>query len=338
MYRWGNRIKERHIDSEKWNWIMNAFDSTLSREWPRGLYSERIDTLQVNLGRYCNLACRHCHLECSPDRTEMMPWEIMLQIIDIINESLYKQVDVTGGSPELHPHLRRFIEAIRRTGQIVQVRTNLVSLMEPGLNGMAAFLKDQGVQLVGSLPCYLEENVTEQRGPGAYQKSIAAIRMLNRLGYARDEGLVLNLVHNPGGPFLAGEQAVLEEAYRDELLERFCIRFNNLYVINNMPIGRFRQDLDHSGDTERYLCFLQDAFDPANIPGLMCRHQICVDWDGRLYDCDFNLALGLTMNHGLAGRIEAFDRELLGCRQIATGPHCFGCTAGHGSSCGGSLQ
>jgi radical SAM/Cys-rich protein len=317
---------------------MNAFDATLSREWPRGLYGESIETLQINLGRHCNIACRHCHLECSPDRTEMMPWEIMLRVINVINVSLYKQVDVTGGSPELHPHLCRFIEAIRRTGQAVQVRTNLVSLMDPGLSGMATFLKNQGVQLVGSLPCYLEENVTGQRGPGVYEKSIAAIKMLNRLGYAREEGLVLNLVHNPGGPFLAGEQAALEEAYRDELMDRFGIHFNNLHVINNMPLGRFRQDLDRSGGTERYQCYLQDAFNPATVSGLMCRHQICVDWDGRLYDCDFNLALGLTVNHGAADRIEAYDRELLACRQIVTGLHCFACTAGHGSSCGGSLK
>lgn len=317
---------------------MNAFDAKLSRSWPPGLYNEHIKTLQVNIGRYCNLACRHCHLECSPDRTEMMSWETMLQILEIIRMSSYRLVDVTGGSPELHPHFRPFIQAVRETGHTVQVRTNLVSLTEPDLDGMAAFLKDQGAVLVGSLPCYLEENVTQQRGPGVYKKSIAAIRMLNRLGYARDEGLILNLVHNPGGPDLAGKQSDLEQAYRDELNHRSGILFNSLYVMNNMPIGRFRQSLERSGRAGQYSGSLVDAFDPANIPGLMCRHQVCVDWDGRLYDCDFNLALGLPVNHGTANRIETFNRELLNGRQIATGPHCFACTAGKGSSCCGALQ
>ncbi len=317
---------------------MNAFDMRVSRVWPEGLYSEQINTLQINLGRFCNLACRHCHLECSPDRTEMMAWGTMLQIIKILRTSAYQLADVTGGSPELHPHFRPFIEAVRETGQTVQVRTNLVSLTQPDLDGIAAFLKDHGVRLVGSLPCYLEKNVTQQRGPGVYEKSIEAIRMLNRLGYARDERLILNLVHNPGGPYLAGNQPDLEKAYRDELKNRFDILFNNLFVINNMPIGRFLQSLDQSGRADQYSGALVDAFDPANIPGLMCRHQICVDWDGRLYDCDFNLALGLCVNHGSANRIETYDRELLNGRQIATGPHCFGCTAGKGSSCCGALQ
>ena len=262
----------------------------------------------------------------------------MLQIIKILRTAAYQLVDVTGGSPELHPHFRPFIEVVRETGQTVQVRTNLVSLTQPDLDGMAAFLKDHDVRLVGSLPCYLEENVTQQRGPGVYEKSIEAIRMLNRLGYARDEGLILNLVHNPGGPSLAGNQPDLEKAYRDELKNRFDILFNNLFVINNMPIGRFQQSLDQSGRADQYSGSLVDAFNPANISGLMCRYQICVDWDGRLYDCDFNLALGLCVNHGSANRIETYDRELLNGRQIATGPHCFGCTAGKGSSCCGSLQ
>jgi radical SAM/Cys-rich protein len=317
---------------------MNAFDMQISRVWPGGLYGERIETLQINLGRFCNLACRHCHLECSPDRTEMMSWETMLQILEVIRTSSYRLLDVTGGSPELHPYFRPFIKAIRETGQTVQVRTNLVSLTEPDLDGMAAFLRDLGVLLVGSLPCYLEENVSQQRGPGVYEKSIEAISMLNRLGYARDEGLILNLVHNPGGPYLAGKQSDLERAYRDELKNRFDILFNNLYVINNMPIGRFRRSLDQSGRADQYSGSLLDAFDPANIPGLMCRRQICVDWDGKLYDCDFNLALGLCVNHGSTDRIEAFNRDLLNGRRIATGPHCFVCTAGKGSSCSGALQ
>jgi radical SAM/Cys-rich protein len=318
---------------------MNAFDMQISRICPEGLCGERIETLQINLGRLCNLACRHCHLECSPERKEMMTWETMLQILEIIRTSSFRLVDITGGAPELHAHFRPFIAAVREAGHTVQVRTNLVSLLEPDFGeGMTGFLKDHGVLLVASLPCYLEENVTQQRGPGVYEKSIAAIRLLNRLGYAREEGLILNLVHNPGGPYLAGMQSDLEQAYRKELMNRAGILFNSLYVINNMPIGRFRRSLEQSGHGERYARDLQAAFDPANIPGLMCRHQICVDWDGKLYDCDFNLALGLAVNHGSANRIETFDRDMLNDRQIATGPHCFGCTAGKGSSCCGALQ
>jgi radical SAM/Cys-rich protein len=317
---------------------MNAFEIKLSEYRAQGLFCERIETLQVNIGRSCNLACRHCHLECSPARTEMMAWDIMLQILRVIQSSAFRLVDITGGAPELHPHFRPFIEALREIHPSVQVRTNLVSLLEPDLEGTAAFLRDHDVHLVASLPCYLEENVTAQRGAGVFRKSIEAVRLLNRLGYAREEGLVLNLVHNPGGPFLSGEQAELEEAYRDALRERHGIYFNNLFVINNMPIGRFRQVLDQSGDVDHYFCSLQDAFDLANIPSLMCRHQICVDWDGTLYDCDFNLAMGLGVNHGAASRIEAYDEEILRCRQITTGAHCFGCTAGRGSSCSGSLQ
>ncbi len=317
---------------------MNAFDTSLSRIWPQGLRSDHIETLQINIGRYCNLACRHCHLECSPARTETMSWNTMLHILGALQVSAFNRVDITGGAPEFHPHFRSFIEAARKAGQSIQVRTNLVSLLEPDLDGMAEFLRDHRVSLVGSLPCYLEENVTAQRGPGVHRKSIDAIRMLNELGYARNEDLLLNLVHNPGGSLLAGEQSELETAYRDELKDGFGISFNSLFVINNMPIGRFRQVLDQRGESDQYSCSLQDAFDPANIPGLMCRHQICVDWDGKLYDCDFNLALGLAVNHGASNKIDTYDGKVLDCRQIVTGPHCFGCTAGQGSSCGGSLR
>ncbi len=317
---------------------MNSFAAKLSTMWPGRFLSEAVETIQVNIGRNCNLACRHCHLECSPDRTEMMSWDAMEKIIATVQESSYRLVDVTGGSPERHPLFRRFLAALRKADQPVQVRTNLVSLIEPEGEDTGAFLRDHGITLVGSLPCYLEENVRGQRGPGVYEKSIAAIRALNRLGYGRDETLVLNLVHNPTGPFLPGGQADLEKDYRSELKKRFGVSFNNLFVLANVPIGRFKKELERSGKADVYARRLEDHFNPANLPGLMCRHQISVDWDGRLYDCDFNLALGISVNHGVPNHIDEFDRRRLDRREIITGNHCFACTAGQGSSCMGCLQ
>lgn len=317
---------------------MNSFAAKLSKTWPSRFCSETVETIQVNIGRNCNLACRHCHLECSPSRTEMMSWDIMKKIVAIVQESSYRLVDVTGGSPEIHPLFRRFVAALRKAGQTVQVRTNLVSLIDPDREDTGAFLRDHGIMLVGSLPCYLEENVRGQRGPGVYEKSIAAIRTLNRLGYGRDETLVLNLVHNPGGPVLPGGQAALEADYRSELKERFGISFNRLLVLANAPIGRFKKELERSGKTDAYARRLEDHFNPANLPDLMCRHQISIDWDGRLYDCDFNLALGMPVHRGVPAHIGEFDQQRLDHREIVTGNHCFTCTAGQGSSCMGSLQ
>lgn len=317
---------------------MNDFDAMISQCLPDGLYSENIETIQVNLGRYCNLSCRHCHLECSPERREMMSWHDMQKILKLVQESSYRLVDVTGGAPELHPHFREFIAALRDTGQSVQVRTNLISLLEPSLAGMGAFLRDHAVALVGSLPCYLEENVDAQRGPGVHKKSMEALRMLNRLGYGRHEDLPLSLIHNPGGPFLPGEQSELEAAYRQELRGCFDVFFTRLLVLTNMPIGRFKRSLEQSGETADYASCLRDHFNPANLAGLMCRHQVSIDWNGRLYDCDFNLALGMPLNHSAPAQLATYDRRLLEKRQIVTGAHCFGCTAGCGSSCAGSLQ
>ena len=316
---------------------MMDFDSRISEFMPDGLHGSGIELIQLNLGRLCNLACRHCHLECSSERTEMMTWPIMEKVLGIVRESNYDLVDITGGSPELHPLFRRFIVALRDTGQTVQVRTNFVSMLEPGLEGTMEFLRGNEVLLVGSMPCYLEENVQAQRGPGVYEKIVEAIRRLNELGYGVEGGLQLNLVYNPGGASLPGGQWELEEAYHKELLARHGISFHHLLVITNMPIGRFRKELERDGDVEDYMRTLMDAFNPETLSSLMCRNQICVDWDGTVYDCDFNLALGLEVDHGANPRIEEFGRGSLARRRIVTGSHCFGCTAGAGSSCKGSL-
>jgi radical SAM/Cys-rich protein len=245
--------------------------------------------------------------------------------------------DLTGGAPEINPYFHRFVAALRQEGHAVQVRTNLTVLLEPNMEEMPEFLRKHKVQLVASMPCYLEENVRAQRGPGTYEKSVAAIRILNGLGYGSDPELPLNLVYNPGGPFLPPPQSALEEDYRRELGQRFGIVFSHLHTITNMPLGRFRNQLDRQGQRESYLRLLRQSFNPQTVLGLMCRHQLSVGWDGILYDCDFNLALGLPVNHGAPDHIENFKPEDLMVRRIVTGDHCFGCTAGSGSSCGGAL-
>ncbi len=318
--------------------LMNAFDARIKEVFPDGLRSRGIDTLQVNTGRYCNLACRHCHLECSPDRREMMPWRIMEKILALTEKNVLRLVDVTGGSPELHPDFLRFISALRERNQTVQIRTNLTAIMESPAKEIIPFLREHEVGLVGSLPCYLEENVDFQRGPEVYRRSIAALRLLNEAGFGVENGLPLALVFNPGGAFLPPDQYSLEEDYRRELKARFGISFTRLIVLTNMPLGRFQKHLREHNETAGYLSLLRNAFNPATVAGLMCLDQISVDWDGTMYDCDFNLSLGLAVNHGAPRTVEAFDRNLLAKRRIVTGVHCFGCTAGAGSSCAGSIS
>jgi radical SAM/Cys-rich protein len=261
----------------------------------------------------------------------------MNAILALFQDNAFRLVDITGGSPELHPDFMPFISALRELGQRVQIRTNLAALMESHAHEMIPYLRERKVEIVASMPCYLEENVNAQRGSGVYQQNIAALRLLNEAGYGKEDDLPLTLVYNPGGPFLPPEQSVLEETYREELKARFGISFSRLIALTNMPLGRFRNYLERNGEKETYLSMLKDAFNPATVADLMCRRQICVDWDGTLYDCDFNLALRMTVNHGATNRIENFNRSFLAKRRIVTGIHCFGCTAGAGSSCSGSL-
>ncbi|NIA14538.1 MAG: radical SAM/Cys-rich domain protein [Nitrospiraceae bacterium] len=302
------------------------------------LTSRSIDTVQVNLGLRCNMNCVHCHVEASPQRTEMMDWPTMERVLALLRGIPCELVDLTGGAPELNPHFRRFVKALRRDGYAVQVRTNLTVLLEPGMESLPEFFRDQRVRLVASMPCYLEKNVRAQRGPEAYERSIEILRRLNGMGYGAAADLPLNLVYNPGGPVLPPGQAALEAEYRRELEGRFGIQFTRLFTITNAPIGRFLRDLSaHQGEAG-YRRLLHDAFNPATVEGLMCRRQISIGWDGTLYDCDFNLSLGLPVNHGAPDHIRAFDLEALATRRIVTGAHCYACTAGAGSSCGGALR
>lgn len=266
-----------------------------------------------------------------------MPWAIMKIVIEAANKLGCPLIDLTGGAPELNPHFRRFVLTLRQEGHQVQVRTNLTVLLEPEMADIPEFLRDNGVQLVASLPCYREENVNAQRGGGVYEKSIAAVKRLNALGFGSESGLPLTLVYNSGGPYLPPPQASLEEEYRRELGRRFGIFFNRLLTITNMPLGRFRADLARSNQEESYLQLLRKSFNPQTLAGLMCRYQLSVGWDGGLYDCDFNLALRLPVNHGAPDHIESFRPGDLMVRRIVTGDHCFACTAGSGSSCGGAL-
>jgi radical SAM/Cys-rich protein len=301
------------------------------------LFAEKLTVMQINLGRYCNQACIHCHVEASPLRQEMMSWEIMEHIICVLKDGDLKTVELTGGAPELHPHFETLVNELSSLGIKLLVRTNLTALMEPGKKDLPSFLHKQGVHLAASLPCYQEENVRKQRGDGVFSKSICALRLLNTVGYGTEGGLSLTLVYNPAGPFLPGRQKDLEDIYREELRKMYGITFTGLIALANMPIGRFRQDLLEKNIEEEYLNLLRNSFNRSTVERVMCRTNISVDWDGTLYDCDFNLAKQIPVN-GTPSHINKFSRCSFEQRMIATDNHCFGCTAGSGSSCHGALE
>ncbi len=301
------------------------------------LRSYPVTAFQANLGRRCNLNCNHCHLSASPQSTEVMTWEVMENIVRVIDSSGITRIDITGGAPEFNPNLRRFIDSLSETGIIIQLRTNLVALLEPQQKSLAEYFSKKRVNLVASLPCYDEANVHAQRGDNVFECSIAALKLLNRLGYGTAKGPKLDLVYNPGGPFLPGKQGELEINYRHELRKRYGIVFNNLLTLTNMPIGRFKSMLSQSRQLADYLGLLQCAYRRENLSGLMCRSQVSIGWNGTLYDCDFNLALNSPSKVEKA-HIAFFNRHSFDNRLIVTGNHCFGCTAGAGSSCSGALE
>lgn len=314
---------------------MRLFDRCVEDAIGERLTGRTLDTVQVNVGLKCNLACRHCHVESSPKRKEEMSWDTMRAVLSAAQKAGSRTLDITGGAPEMHPRFRDFIDAAVAQGLHVMVRTNLTILLQPGYEEMPAFFAKQGVHLVASLPCYLPNNVDKQRGRHVYRDSIVAIQRLNQLGYGKDSVKVLDLVYNPGGPSLPPDERELEAAYRRALHDEFGIQFNNLYAITNLAIGRFLSDLARAGKIAEYQQLLRDAFNPATLEGLMCRHQLHVGWDGTMYDCDFNFALGLPAIEGR--KIGEFDPEEFRERRVATGEHCFACTAGCGSSCGGAI-
>ena len=299
-----------------------------------------LDTLQVNLGYRCNQSCLHCHVAAGPNRTEMMDAEHVALVLQVLRERRIGSLDLTGGAPELNPHFRSLVRDARAMGVKVMDRCNLTILSEPGFDDLAAFLAEQGVEVTASLPCYSPANVDRQRGDGVFDRSIAGLRQLNALGYGQDgSGLVLNLVYNPQGAVLPPPQGPLQADYKRELLLHFGVRFNQLFALTNMPIQRFGSTLVSKGGFAPYLQLLRDAYRAENLDTVMCRSLISVDWQGDLYDCDFNQMLGLRAQ--LAGKPRPHLRDLLqhdpAGESIRTAQHCYGCTAGQGSSCGGAL-
>jgi radical SAM/Cys-rich protein len=303
------------------------------------LRRRKTETLQVNLGYLCNQSCQHCHVNAGPTRTEMMDRATVDLVLDVLRKGVIGALDLTGGAPEMNVHFRYLVTEARALGVRVTDRCNLTILDEPGYEGMAEFLAANQVQIVASLPCYLEDNVDRQRGKGVFDISIRMLQKLNALGYGTTPGLSLNLVFNPQGPSLPPSQGNLKEAYDKFLGEQFGIRFNDLYTITNMPIQRFGSTLVSKGQFRTYMTLLRDAHQDANLDGVMCRSLVSVDWQGYVYDCDFNQMLGLPLRQRGAGRMHLsslLSTDLDG-NAIVVADHCWACTAGQGSSCGGAL-
>jgi radical SAM/Cys-rich protein len=305
------------------------------------LARRRIDTLQVNVGYRCNQSCVHCHVGASPQRTEEMAGETADLVVAVLAHRHISTLDITGGAPELNPHFRRLVRVARDLGVRVMDRCNLTILEVAGQEDLAEFLKLEQVEIVASLPCYLADNVDRQRGKGVFENSIRGLRRLNALGYGRDgTGLILDLVYNPQGPSLPPPQEALEADYRRELADKFGIVFNRLFTLANMPIQRFGSTLISKGEFDRYMGLLRQAHRDDNLDSVMCRDLVSVDWRGYLYDCDFNqmLDLPLTGADGARRRLEDLLTDGLDHNPIQVAGHCYGCTAGQGSSCGGALK
>lgn len=315
---------------------MNSFQTVLQRH-ALTLQRTRADILQINVGKLCNLTCTHCHVNAGPKRKEIITRETIDRILAWLAPTDIPTVDLTGGAPEMIPDFLYFIEQLRAQGRRVIDRCNLTILLEPGYEEFASFLARNEVEIVASMPCYSPENVNAQRGDGVFDASISALQLLNSFGYGTS--LPLHLVYNPNGAFLPGSQAALEADYKEELSRHFGIVFNQLYTITNLPVSRFASYLRNNGKYEEYLALLIESFNPATVQGLMCRNTINVSWEGKVFDCDFNQMLGLQWRDTAQNGLHLWDiaPEETEARSIATGEHCFGCTAGAGSSCGGAV-
>jgi radical SAM/Cys-rich protein len=316
--------------------VRKPFAQALAESGLAPLTATGITVFQINVGKLCNQTCGHCHVDAGPDRREIMTRETAELCLDALRNSDIPTVDITGGAPELNPNFRWLVEQSRELGRHVIDRCNLSVLLLPSHADLAEFLAAHQVEIVASLPYYLEQQTDAQRGAGVFSKSVEALRKLNALGYGREgSGLRLDLVYNPVGAFLPPAQRSIEADFRRELSRRHAIVFNSLYTITNMPISRFLDFLLRSGNYERYMDKLISAYNPVAAAGVMCRYTISVGWDGILYDCDFNQMLDLPVGFGAPAHIRDFNAALLGGRRITVGQHCYGCTAGSGSSCGG---
>jgi len=302
---------------------------------------DKLETLQVNLGYLCNQSCLHCHVNAGPNRKEQMDLETINHIINFLKTHNIKRLDLTGGAPELNPHFRYLVESARSQNIHVIDRCNLTILQEPEEEGLAEFLANNQVEVVASMPCYLQENVDNQRGKGTYNKSIDALKKLNNLGYgSANSGLELNLMYNPSGPHLPPGQEALQQDYKRELKNKYNIIFNNLYTLTNMPILRFGSMLVSKGEFNNYMATLKDAYLESNLQTVMCRSLISIDWQGYVYDCDFNQMLELPLKTRMKHQAHIKDLNVndLSNNNIVIADHCYGCTAGQGSSCNGSLS
>jgi radical SAM/Cys-rich protein len=317
---------------------MNRFALKLF-EHSISLRRARPEVLQVNTGKLCNLTCVHCHVNAGPNRKEIMTRETVDRIIDWLAKTDIPTVDITGGAPEMIPDFRYFLERVKalQPSRHIIDRCNLTILLESGYGDLAEFLAKRKVEIVASMPCYSAENVDAQRGEGVFEGSIRALQLLNSLGYGNDPELPLHLVYNPVGPFLPPAQEELEADFKRELAAHFGIVFNKLYTITNLPIGRFASYLRHNNKLEQYMQLLINNFNQATIDGLMCRNTISVGWRGEVYDCDFNQQLNMQWENSKRLFLWDVDPDKIDNREIMTGEHCFGCTAGAGSSCGGAI-
>jgi radical SAM/Cys-rich protein len=318
--------------------LARSFEAALDGAGLFPLVATGIEVLQINVGRKCNQTCRHCHVDAGPDRTEMMPPDVVEACLRVLADTTIPTLDITGGAPELHPAFRSLVERAVGLGRHVIDRCNLTITRLPNYRWIPPFLAEHRVEVTASLPYFQSRQTDAQRGEGVFDESVEALRELNALGYGRPgSGLVLNLVTNPVGAFLPPDQRAAERDWKRELGRRHGIVFDRLFTITNMPISRFLEHLEEKGQTEAYLTRLVQGFNAAAAAGVMCRSTLSVAWDGTLHDCDFNQMLDLPLHDGLPRNIRDFDPVRLGARRVALGPHCFGCTAGAGSSCGGAV-
>ncbi len=316
--------------------LTRSFEASLAQSRLYPLRATDVDILQINVGKKCNQTCRHCHVDAGPDRTEVMPRDVLEKCLEVLSTTDIPTIDITGGAPELHPDFRELVQRASAMGKHVMDRCNLTVLLLPNYATLPDFFANHNVEIMCSLPHYRAKLTNAQRGDGVFDESLEALRRLNEVGYGKpDSGLRLNLVTNPVGAFLPGNQESLEREWKRELERRYDIVFNELYTITNMPISRFLEWLEESENLETYMTKLVNSFNPGAARGVMCRNTLSVGWDGQIYDCDFNQMLELEMTKDAPQTIFDFDVERLRRREIAVGPHCFGCTAGAGSSCGG---
>jgi len=315
-----------------------SFSSKLNEIGLLPLKPTGIEIFQINVGKMCNQVCKHCHVDAGPDRKEIMTKATMQLCLNILSKTNISTVDLTGGAPEMNPNFRWFVEELSATGKHIIDRCNLTIInANKKYNNLPDFFKQHQVEVVSSLPYYSASRTDSQRGDGVFESSIKALQQLNAVGYGMEgSGLLLNLVYNPSGAFLPAEQATLEQQFKQQLKRKYDIEFNQLYAITNLPVSRFLDYLIESGNYEGYMEKLVNAFNPSAAAGVMCRNTISVSWDGYLYDCDFNQMLDLKVNHGSPQHLADFDLELLNNRSIVLNQHCYGCTAGAGSSCGGT--